>query len=902
MVAPKKSLRPKSREQVDVENQMQQFGNLEFRADMDEQLRWNPLARLGFEPDQSVVGRPRYNSPDIHEGIRYPYYAEQEYIDETLPEAASGAEYRDIAGRVKPGSVVVNSNTAKNPVWSHEYTHGGIEKVIEYLNEDREFFTEKYGEDTVKLLDEIQTDTNRSKGPNEKLTEMLDDVSKDAEVDIHGHLIPAAGTALGGMDSTRTAVEDVSSRANLQEYLKKGRVSDNLSGKASFEASFPGYSGIFKAAEDMLEKQGEPLPSEKRGWWERKTRQWLSGNGLFAQGGVVSNMNNQTKMAFNEGGIADDGLNRDPVSGNEIPPGSLAEEVRDDIPAQLSEGEYVVPADVVRFFGVKFFEDLRTEAKMGLSNMEANGRIGGEPVDMPMAQASNPNEITEEDLAQLEQMLSTGVANGGLMDKIAIAAKTDKVINDRMNANGMVVGYAAGGEVTAPTASYADPTRVDAVINQVMTTLQQKPELIQELSKRGIQISRTNPSMEAGQMDQANPPAETRKAFALGGPLIPMPTVPGYGTGTSYTTPTGLPSWAAVPGSSYTYQGPGVPPAPDAIPAATTTGEAAVAGPSSTEESCKAMGMGYDPVTQTCILVDSGDSGPVTAPEPAEFKWEEPEVDYFNMSEEELAAIGTGAKIDPFLNKLTLGAAAVAGPLGLLVGGYNAYQQGKAISEVRSAALVAKARGFDDLADTLSKQADDLVGKSSFLVQGANYFNGLSGVNEFAQQVKFKMPKGMEFDPSELGLTENQQIRVLEASSPPGMVYQPETKSYVKDDNDSSPPGGGGTFVETSSGGTPIYTPTATTVRPRARPSGGGNNNSSSSTTTTTTKTPVKSSPTAGYDSKKDTNVSNSSSSGTSTSTSSSGSSNSYGVGTYNPSTGSGGFNKGGLMKKRKKK
>ena len=38
MVAPKKSLRPKSREQVGVENQVRQFGNLEFRADMDEQL------------------------------------------------------------------------------------------------------------------------------------------------------------------------------------------------------------------------------------------------------------------------------------------------------------------------------------------------------------------------------------------------------------------------------------------------------------------------------------------------------------------------------------------------------------------------------------------------------------------------------------------------------------------------------------------------------------------------------------------------------------------------------------------------------------------------------------------------------------------------------------------------
>ena len=35
----------------------------------------------------------------------------------------------------------------------------------------------------------------------------------------------------------------------------------------------------------------------------------------------------------------------DPVSGNEVPPGSTQEEVRDDIPAQLSEGEFVKPAD-----------------------------------------------------------------------------------------------------------------------------------------------------------------------------------------------------------------------------------------------------------------------------------------------------------------------------------------------------------------------------------------------------------------------------------------------------------------------------------------------------------------------------------------------------------------------------
>ena len=71
----------------------------------------------------------------------------------------------------------------------------------------------------------------------------------------------------------------------------------------------------------------------------------------------------------------------DPVSGNEVPPGSLPEEVRDDVPAMLSEGEYVVPADVLRYYGVRFFEDLRNQAKMGLGEMHQNGRIGGEPIE-----------------------------------------------------------------------------------------------------------------------------------------------------------------------------------------------------------------------------------------------------------------------------------------------------------------------------------------------------------------------------------------------------------------------------------------------------------------------------------------------------------------------------------------
>jgi len=106
----------------------------------------------------------------------------------------------------------------------------------------------------------------------------------------------------------------------------------------------------------------------------------------------------------------------DPVSGNEVPPGSLPEEVRDDIPAMLSEGEYVVPADVLRFYGVKFFEDLRAQAKMGLAEMEANGRIGGEPIEEETGDVGISDQELMVIMAQAPQEeQAVGAANGGLM-------------------------------------------------------------------------------------------------------------------------------------------------------------------------------------------------------------------------------------------------------------------------------------------------------------------------------------------------------------------------------------------------------------------------------------------------------------------------------------------------------
>ncbi len=101
---------------------------------------------------------------------------------------------------------------------------------------------------------------------------------------------------------------------------------------------------------------------------------------------------------FEDGGLMDEGGTIDPVSGNDVPPGSTQEEVRDDIPAQLSEGEFVFPADVVRYIGLGNLMRMRQEAKMGLKLMEQMGQMGNsEEAIMPDDLPFDINDLDMED-------------------------------------------------------------------------------------------------------------------------------------------------------------------------------------------------------------------------------------------------------------------------------------------------------------------------------------------------------------------------------------------------------------------------------------------------------------------------------------------------------------------------
>ncbi len=183
----------------------------------------------------------------------------------------------------------------------------------------------------------------------------------------------------------------------------------------------------------------------------------------FNQGGAV--MAKQMEMAL--GGSVEE---IDPVSGNEVPPGSTPKEVRDDIPAMLSEGEYVVPADVTRFYGVKFFEDLREQAKVELSEMEANGRIGGEPVP------EDEDDLTEDEMALLQEVMASdpetmGMFQGGMVNQQTMPSlEQPKPMPEQMPLDlpspigyNKAVGMAAGGDTKPALDPFGNPIQPSAV-------------------------------------------------------------------------------------------------------------------------------------------------------------------------------------------------------------------------------------------------------------------------------------------------------------------------------------------------------------------------------------------------------------------------------------------------------
>jgi len=186
----------------------------------------------------------------------------------------------------------------------------------------------------------------------------------------------------------------------------------------------------------------------------------------FNEGGTT--MKKQMEM-FEDGGLKDEGGMIDEVSGNDVPSGSTREEVRDDIPAQLSEGEFVFPADVVRYIGLEKLMMMRQEAKQGLKQMEAMGQMGNsDEATMPDDLPFDINDLDMED--EIEY-------NTGGVVKAANGAYTPNV--NKMYGN-QKKPYAPASYTTAlgPSAGGAPQTKIVRYFNSDTNQTRDIPHII----------------------------------------------------------------------------------------------------------------------------------------------------------------------------------------------------------------------------------------------------------------------------------------------------------------------------------------------------------------------------------------------------------------------------------------
>ena len=156
---------------------------------------------------------------------------------------------------------------------------------------------------------------------------------------------------------------------------------------------------------------------------------------------------------FARGGLNDEGGMIDEESGNEVPVGGTREGVRDDIDANVSEGEFIFSEDVTRYIGLDKLMRLRQEAKMGLQKMESMGQMG------------NSDEATMDDDMPFG------------MDDLIIVAGGEPDDDGEIN-------MAVGGLATGTTNVVRTPDPVASVANQTVaplgtTTRRLTPEITQ---------------------------------------------------------------------------------------------------------------------------------------------------------------------------------------------------------------------------------------------------------------------------------------------------------------------------------------------------------------------------------------------------------------------------------------
>jgi hypothetical protein len=255
---------------------------------------------------------------------------------------------------------------------------------------------------------------------------ILSQMGKTIGFALNGEVVLNEGVRVrGGLEKTTSSSNG--------EAVYRGEVIEGFSGSSVSRGANVGLTaGKLNLDYSQREQEGSPKYEKLSGRYDLGNDSNITGdidsdkninvtyNKRFAKGGNVEQMN----KLFADGGMMDD--SGEQVNGVEVPLGSLKEEVADDIPARLSEGEFVVPADVVRFIGLEKLMAMRDKAKQGLLRMEEMGQMGNaEEVENPDQSfmqddedfSSEIDDIMAEDeptdMMAEESPMPAGFARGG---------------------------------------------------------------------------------------------------------------------------------------------------------------------------------------------------------------------------------------------------------------------------------------------------------------------------------------------------------------------------------------------------------------------------------------------------------------------------------------------------------
>ena len=205
----------------------------------------------------------------------------------------------------------------------------------------------------------------------EKLDEYEDFKNPDEKMSFRD--LAKTGVALGLSTATRAGL--IESPFPYLNYLKENfntggfiTKDDGMKGRSEEDKEIADNKEQVDIAEADRDGDGFVSPAE------REVQLALQNNELVDEdemnlyhGGMLCESDDNSEVV----GV----MGYDEVSGNPIPLGSTAENVRDDIDANLSSGEYVLPAHVVKYHGLKHIMGMQAEAEMGLMAMHTDGLI-----------------------------------------------------------------------------------------------------------------------------------------------------------------------------------------------------------------------------------------------------------------------------------------------------------------------------------------------------------------------------------------------------------------------------------------------------------------------------------------------------------------------------------------------